>query len=191
MKVIQLHKNSVQNQKKLVKKLKANRREAQQEVFELYSSKMLGVCRQYIRDLQHAEEIMLNGFLKTFTKIDSFKSKGSFEGWIRRIMINECISFLRVKQRMVFVEDDSYFEEPIETKFEEDKYASKLQQLVDNLREDLRVVFNLFVVEEYKHKEIAETLGITENASKLRYKKAKSILQEQYRRIEKTQVRKK
>ncbi len=189
MKVIQLHKNSVKNQKRLVKKLKANRREAQQEVFELYSPKMLGVCRQYIRDLQHAEEIMLNGFLKTFTKIDSFKSKGSFEGWIRRIMINECISFLRIKKRMVFVEDDSFFEEPVETEYQEDKQVSKLQQLVDNLREDLRVVFNLFVMEEYKHKEIAETLDITENASKLRYRKAKSILQEQYKEMERIKIR--
>ena len=190
MKVIQLHKNSVKNQERLVKKLKANKREAQQEVFELYSPKMLGVCRQYIKDLQHAEEIMLNGFLKTFTKIESFKSIGSFEGWIRRIMINECISFLRIKQRMVFVEDDSYFEEPIEPVFiDENKQISKLQQLVDNLREDLRVVFNLYVMEEYRHKEIAETLGITENASKLRYRKAKSILQEQYKRIKKIEIR--
>ncbi len=173
----------------MVKKLKANRREAQQEVFELYASKMLGVCRQYIKDVQHAEEIMLNGFLKTFTKINSFKSEGSFEGWIRRIMINECISFLRIKKRMVFVEDDSYFEEPIEPIFIEENEVSKLQQLVDNLREDLRVVFNLFVMEEYKHKEIAETLDITENASKLRYKKAKSILQEQYKRIKKIEIR--
>jgi RNA polymerase sigma-70 factor (ECF subfamily) len=90
---------------------------------------------------------------------------------------------------MVFVEDDSYFEEPIETEYQEDKQVSELQRLVDNLREDLRVVFNLYVVEEYKHKEIAETLDITEIASKLRYKKAKSILQEQYKRIKKIEVR--
>lgn len=183
MKVIQLHKKSVKNQERLVKQLKKNRREAQQEVFEIFSPKMLGVCRQYIKDLQHAEEIMLNGFLKTFTKIDKFQSRGSFEGWIRRIMINECISFLRIKRRMVFVEDDSYFEEPIEIEIIEENQTSKLQQLVDNLREDLRVVFNLYVIEEYKHKEIAVTLGITENASKLRYKKAKSILAVQYNNL--------
>lgn len=183
MKVIQLHKNSIKSQEQLVKKLKTNRREAQQEVFELYAPKMLGICRQYIKDLQYAEEIMLNGFLKTFTKINSFKSNGSFEGWIRRIMINECISFLRVKQKMVFIEDDACFEEPIEPIFIEENEVSKLQQLVDNLREDLRVVFNLFVVEEYKHKEIAGKLDITENTSKLRYRKAKSILQKQYNNL--------
>jgi RNA polymerase sigma-70 factor (ECF subfamily) len=183
LKVIQLHKNSIKNQKRLVQKLKKNRRGAQQETFELYASKMLGVCRQYIKDLQHAEEIMLNGFLKTFTKINQFKSNGSFEGWIRRIMINECISFLRIKKRMVFIDDDSFFEQPIEIEFIEDSQVSELQQLVDNLREDLRVVFNLFVVEEYKHKEIAKTLNITENASKLRYRKAKSILQKQYNNL--------
>lgn len=81
---------------------------------------------------------------------------------------------------MVFIEDDSYFEEETIMEFKEDDETSTLQRLVDNLRVDLRVVFNLFVIEEYKHKEIATTLNITENASKLRYKKAKEILQKQY-----------
>jgi len=176
LKVIQLHKNKSQ----LLKNLKENRREAQQEVFTTYSSKMLGVCRQYIKDLQHAEEIMLSGFLKVFTKINTYQSKGSFEGWIRRIMINECISFLRIKKRMVFVDDDAFFTEEVSFEYDDENEVSELQQLVDNLREDLRVVFNLYVVEEYKHKEISKTLNITENASKLRYRKAKQQLKEQY-----------
>jgi len=177
LKLIQLHKNENQ----LLIELKNNKREAQQTLFEMYSPKMLGVCRQYVIDMQHAEELMLNGFLKVFTKISNFQNKGSFEGWIRRIMINECISFLRIKKRMVFIANDSFFTEEVTIEFTDDtNNVSQLQYLVDNLREDLRVVFNLFVVEEYKHKEIAELLEITENASKLRYRKAKNILQEQY-----------
>ena len=179
MKVIQLHKKEI-NQS-TIDLLKKQNRDAQQLIFTKYAPKMLGVCRQYIRDLQHAEEIMLDGFLKVFTKIEKYQNKGSFEGWIRRIMVNESISFLRKKKRLVFVEDDSFFET------QDTKHAhyskegiSKLQSLIDGLKTDLKVVFNLYVVEEYKHREIAKMLEITENASKLRYKKAKAILQEQY-----------
>lgn len=179
MKIIQLHKN----EKHLLSGLKANRRDAQQELYTIYAPKMLSVCRQYIKDVHHAEEVMLSGFMKIFSKLETYKSKGSFEGWIRRIMINDCISFLRLKKRMVFIDDDAYFEQEIEMEFNEEENVSQLQQLVDGLREDLRVVFNLYVVEEFKHKEISDYLNISENASKLRYKRAKELLKKQYNNL--------
>lgn len=181
MKVINLHKKDYSQE--AINLLKKQNRDAQQMIYTKYAPKMLSVCRQYVKDLQHAEEVMLNGFFKVFTKIEKFESKGSFEGWIRRIMINESLSFLRLKKRLVFIEDDSYFEEETLLEIEEDETVSKLQNLVDNLKTDLKVVFNLYVVEEYKHKEIAKILEITENASKLRYRKAKGILQEQYNNL--------
>ena len=181
MKVIQLHKKDFN--KSTINLLKKQNRDAQQMVYSKYAPKMLSVCRQYIKDTHFAENIMLDGFLKVFTKIDNYQSKGSFEGWIRRIMINESISFLRKKKYLVFVDDDAFFTEETTIEIDDDgkdNDVSILQNLLDNLREDLRVVFNLFVVENYKHKEIAQMLNITENASKLRYRKAKAILQEQY-----------
>jgi len=181
LKVIQLHKKDFN--KRTIDLLKKQDRDAQQMVYTKYAPKMLSVCRQYIKDTHFAENIMLDGFLKVFTKIEKYQFKGSFEGWIRRIMINESISFLRLKKYLVFIDDDSFFKEEttIEVnEIESDNDVSELQNLLDNLREDLRVVFNLFVVEEYKHKEIAEMLEITENASKLRYRKAKEVLQKQY-----------
>ena len=185
MKVIQLHKKD--HHQSTINLLKKQNRDAQQMIYTKYAPKMLGVCRQYIKDLQNAEEAMLNGFLKVFTKIDKFQSKGSFEGWIRRIMVNECISFLRLKKRLVFVDDDSFFTDEVELEIDiqenNDDETSVLQKLVDNLKEDLKLVFNLYVVESYKHREIAEILKITENASKLRYKKAKAILQSQYNNL--------
>lgn len=186
MKVIQLHKKEY-NQS-TINLLKKQNSDAQEMVYSKYAPKMLGVCRQYIQDTQNAEEIMLQGFFKVFTKIEKFESKGSFEGWIRKIMVNECITFLRLKKRLVFVEDDSFFTEEHSEEIEitPDEKASKLQWLVDNLREDLRIVFNLYVMEEYKHREIAEILKITENASKLRYRKAKLILKENYNNIKKS-----
>ncbi len=179
MKVISLHTNY--GNKKIIRQLQQNNREVQHKVYTYYAPKMLGVCRQYIKDLQQAEEVLLNGFLKVFTKINSYSGKGNFEGWIRRIMVNECISFLRVKKN-IFLIDDNFNELDIQgTEIEEmnEQNPDYIQQLIDNLKPELRVVFNLFVIEEYKHKEIAELLNISENASKLRYRKAKQELQEQ------------
>jgi RNA polymerase sigma-70 factor (ECF subfamily) len=186
LKVIQLHSEKRKAEKQLeevLAKLSAGDSATQAYVFAKYSPKMLGACRQYIRDMQYAEEIMLAGFLKVFTKIDSFTAKGNFEGWIRRIMINECISFLRKKNRMHFVEDDAFFESIEEDEIDNTEKISDLQRLVDGLREDYRVVFNLYVVEDYKHKEIAKMLGISENATKIRYKRAKDQVQAQYENL--------
>ncbi len=179
LKVISLHNNIYSNN--IILKLRDNNREAQHQVYTFYAPKMLGVCRQYINDIHHAEEVLLNGFLKVFTKINSYNNKGSFEGWIRRIMVNECISYLRVKKNAFVTsdyKDEAIFEEE-DTQEIDTTTINYLQQLVDNLKPELRIVFNLFVIEEYKHKEIAEMLSITENASKIRLRKAKQKLREQ------------
>jgi RNA polymerase sigma-70 factor, ECF subfamily len=175
LKVISLHKN----QALLIKRLKQDNREAQELLFNRFSSKMLGVCRQYITDRHRAEELMLNGFLKVFKKLNTFKSEGSFEGWIRRIMINECLSYLRKNDRLLFVEDPQIFEETISEK-EPEEDVSALQKLIDDLPESWRVVFNLYAVEGYKHKEIGLMLDITEMTSRSRYFKAKKQLQAAY-----------
>lgn len=181
MKVISLHKKSTSDAE-IIRLLKSNNKETQAQVFEKYAPKMLGVCRQYIQDVHHAEEMMLNGFLTVFTKINQFKESGSFEGWIRKIMVNESISYLRVKKNHFFTQDDSFFKEEVVEEQETIPF-NELQELVDSLREDLRIVFNLFVIEEYKHKEIANLLNITVNASKLRYRKAKQQLQSQVKNL--------
>ena len=169
----------------LLKKARVNSQEAQQKLFTQHSPKMLSVCRQYIKDLHYAEEIMLNGFLKVFTNLHKFESKGSFEGWVRRIMINESISFLRKRKHLVFVDDESYFKEETTNHFEVESNVSELQRLVDNLEDDFRIVFNLFAVEGYRHKEIAALLKITENTSKMRFFRARKQLQEQYVQLKK------
>ncbi len=192
MKIIPLHSDKMQAHNKLQKlleKLKANDRETQAYVFAKYSPKMLGTCRQYVRDLQQAEEVMLAAFLKVFTKIDTYTSKGNFEGWMRRIMVNECLSFLRKKNRLHFVDDDAFFEAIADETDDNEEQLNIVQRLIDKLRNDYKIVFNLYVVEEYKHREIAQMLGITENASKIRYKRAKELLQEQYNLVQnKTQI---
>ncbi len=176
MKVISLF----NNQQLLIKRLSQHDKSAQKELFDCFAPKMMGVCRQYVKDFHFAEEVMLNGFLKVMTKIKSFENKGSFEGWIRRIMVNECISFLRQQKPMILIDDNRYFESKTESQEQADFEVSDLQQLVDKLPEANRLVFNLFAIEGYNHKEISETLQISEQASRLRLFKARTQLKDDY-----------
>jgi RNA polymerase sigma factor (sigma-70 family) len=174
MKVINLH----QEEKQLIKLAVKNNRQAQQQLYVKFSPKMLSVCRQYMKNNVLAEEVMLTGFLKVFTNLNSFKSQGSFEGWIRRIMVNESISQLRKEKKILFKEEE-YLENSldlvayIETEIE----VSEIQKLIDQLPHGYKTVFVLYVVEGYKHSEISEMLEITESTSKTQLFKARKTLQ--------------
>lgn len=143
---------------------------------------MLSVCRQYIKDLHQAEDIMITAFMKVFTNLKNFEHKGSFEGWIRRIMINECISFIRVQKKVKFIDDENYFEESfnnIESKFSVDD----IQSLIDALPDGYKMIFNLYAIEGFKHREIAEMLNINEGTSKSQLSHARRLLQEQINKL--------
>ena len=178
MKVINLH----QEEKELIELAVANNRHAQQKIYSKFSPKMLSVCRQYIKDLHNAEDIMITAFMKCFTNLNKFEHKGSFEGWIRRIMINECISYIRVQKKVKFIEDENYFEDSfnnIESQFSVDD----IQFLIDNLPDGYKMVFNLYCVEGFKHQEIATMLGINEGTSKSQLSHARKMLQEQINKL--------
>ena len=182
VKVIQLFKN----ENALLKKAAAGSREAQHRLYELYSPKMLSVCRQYIKDLQHAEEAMLNGFFKVFTHLDDFKNEGSFEGWIRRIMIRESISFLRQHKKLEFQEDQYNAKEEFENNINSEMEVNDIQKLIDSLPEGYRMVFVLYAIEGYKHSEISKMLDITEGTSKSQLFKARKMLQEKLKKANST-----
>lgn len=140
---------------------------------------MLSVCRYYINDVHKAEEAMLNGFLKVFTNLKSFEHKGSFEGWVRRIMVRECISYLRQqKQSVHFTEDEYFVEEPYHAR-ENELDVETIQLLIDNLPDGYKMVFVLYAIEGYKHHEIADMLQISEGTSKSQLYKARNMLQKQ------------
>ena len=182
LKVIQLHKNETL----LIKKAKGNSREAQHVLYELHAPKMLSICRYYIKDIQHAEEAMLNGFFKVFSNIKSFKNEGSFEGWIRRIMVRESISLLRQQKKIEFAveavpEVTSYNNETLS------KLAvADIQQLIDTLPEGYKMVFVMYAIEGYKHQEIATLLQISEGTSKSQLFKARKMLQQQIKELNRT-----
>ena len=173
MKVINLH----QEENELIQLAVENNRQAQQKIYTKFSPKMLSVCRQYIKDIHQAEDIMITAFMKVFTNLKNFQHKGSFEGWIRRIMVNECISFIRVQKKLNYIEDENYFEESfnnIESQFSIDD----IQFLIDNLPDGYKMVFNLYAIEGYKHQEIASMLGINEGTSKSQLSHARKMLQD-------------
>ncbi|WP_310554745.1 RNA polymerase sigma factor [Flavobacterium sp.] len=178
MKVINLH----QEEKELIQPAVDNNRYAQQKIYSKFSGKMLSVCRQYIKDLQIAEDIMITAFMKVFVHLKNFESKGSFEGWIRRIMVNECISYIRVQKKVRFIEDETYFEESfnnIESQFS----IEDIQFLIDNLPDGYKMVFNLYAIEGFKHQEIAQMLGINEGTSKSQLSHARKMLQTQIAKL--------
>lgn len=169
------------SEKHLIRQAKAGKRPAQRQLYERYSPKMLGVCRQYIRDLHFAEDVMVSAFVRVFKNLSQFQDKGSFEGWIRKIMVNECISYLR-KQQFVVFDDEVVDAHSTDLSVTETQYdADYLQSLIDELPEGYRMVFLLYAVEGYKHPEIAETLGISEGTSKSQLFKARKVLQENLR----------
>ncbi len=181
LKVIQLYKNETQ----LLKKAMQNNREAQRVLYELHAPKMLSVCRYYISDLQHAEDVMLNGFVKVFAKLKDFKSEGSFEGWVRRIMIRDSISFLRQKKQPNFYTDEIEVYDEQTNDITIEMGVEEIQLLIDNLPEGYRIVFVMYVIEGYKHNEIAELLNITEGTSKSQLFKARQILQQKIKKLNK------
>ncbi|PRZ25129.1 RNA polymerase sigma factor [Flavobacterium granuli] len=180
MKIIHLH----QEENEMIQLAVENNRQAQQKIYAQFSPKMLSVCRQYIKDIHQAEDIMITAFMKVFTNLKNFQHQGSFEGWIRRIMVNECISFLRVQKKIMFIEDEVYFEESFnntESQFSVDD----IQFLIDSLPDGYKMIFNLYAIEGFKHKEIATMLEINEGTSKSQLSHARKMLQGQINKLKK------
>ena len=179
LKVIQLYKNNSD----LINKAKTNNREAQHLLYEQHAPKMLSVCRYYIKDLHHAEDVMLKGFFKAFTNLKQFKDNGSFEGWLRKIMVRESISFLRQKKQLEFSLDESNYVVEYHNDIYDKINVAEIQELIDTLPEGYRIVFVMYAIEGYKHHEIAKMLDVTEGTSKSQLSKARKMLQKKLKEL--------
>lgn len=161
-------------------------RQCQNSLYKQYAATMLVVCMRYTRTKEEAEEVLQEGFLQVFTKIQKFRNEGSLEGWIRKIMVNTALQ--KIRARPVLSKVVSIDEVTIEdrTEIASDAISAKeLIQLIQNLPPTYKAVFNLFVFEGLKHKEIAELLGISEGTSKSNLSDARNLLQHGIDRINK------
>lgn len=152
---------------------------AQKLLYERYSPTMFGVCRRYLQRTEDAEDVLVEAFFKVFSHINQYHHKGSFEGWIRRIVVNEALMFLRKKHALQNAyEIQEHFDLKSRENIVADLAAQDILDLLDQLPTGYRTVFNLYVLEGYKHREIAEELGISINTSKSQLILAKKRMQQ-------------
>jgi RNA polymerase sigma factor (sigma-70 family) len=167
----------------IIELCKKSDRRAQEQLFRHFYGKMLAVCLRYIQDRDSAQEVLQEGFIKVFDNIKGYDSKGSFEGWVRRIMANSAIDAIRKVRKDTKISDDvnDFKFLPEEDEGEEwditTLKAETAMEAIQQLSPAYRTVFNLYVLEEYTHREIAEKLGISEGTSKSNLAKAKMNLQ--------------
>jgi len=157
-------------------------RKAQKLLYDRYSPKMFGVCKRYVKNREDAEDVLIDGFFKVLTHIDTFKGNGSFEGWIRRIVVNQALMFLRKKHNFKMTVEINNIEIKSQINVEDELAEQDIMKILEKLPTGYRTIFNLYVVEGFKHREIAEQLGISINTSKsqliLAKKRMRSLLKE-------------
>ncbi len=163
---------------KLIKKCQKNNVEAQEALYRLYAPKLLGICIKYCNDKALADDLFQEAFITIFSKIKQFKHKGSFEGWLKRITINTVLTYYRKQKISASMDIESIPEVLEDIDLDSEQYTlEELLKCVQDLPNQYRLVFNMYVLDEYSHKQIAFELGITEGTSKSNLSRARVILQ--------------
>lgn len=170
------------SEEELIAACHAGRRVAQKRIYELFAPKMVNVCRRYTKDLEQAQDLMHDGFIKVFLNIRKFRGEASLETWVTRIMINNCISEIKkeVKRGIKVKIEDAKLKESESFDFElERKQPITAKQVFESIEElpiGYRTVLSLYLLDGFTHKEIGEQLGISEGTSKSQLAKAKRLI---------------
>lgn len=163
---------------KLVRDCLRGKLQAQRELYELFAKEMLGVCYRYTRSVRDAEDVLQEGFVKVFHHLSQYKSEGELGAWIRRIMVNTALNFL--KRNRKYQEEMYFTEEYLHPVVDDDPViriqAKELADLIRQLPHGYQVIFNLHAVEGYSHVEIGELLGISDGTSRSQYSRARNLL---------------
>ncbi len=163
--------------KQLIQKSKKRDIKSQSEIYHLFAGKLFALCLKYSKTRQEAEDNLQEAFITIFSKMDQYKFEGSFEGWMKRIVINTALQTYRKKNVLNIVEEN--FPEEVEVEINEDNINLKfLLKIIQELPERYRMVFNLYVLDGYSHKDISGMLGIAEGTSKSNLSRARLILKE-------------
>lgn len=173
------------SESKLIEACKKSDRKAQRALFDLQAPVMLGVCCRYIKDQSTAEELMLQGFMTVFAKLGQYSGNGSFQGWIRKIMVNTCLGWIR-KNKEMYKEVDLELvgELPSTERLESLLDTEVLMGLIDELPQGYRTIFNLYAIEGFTHDEIADQLDISTGTSKSQLSRARKLLQQRIAEID-------
>lgn len=164
--------------REIIKGCRKGKSQSQEKLYRMTSPLMYGLCLQYAGNEDDAKDIMQEGFIKVFKKIDQFSGKGSIIGWIRRIMINTALEKYRSKISLQSMDNGKVqIEKPVENNILENMEAEVIIELIQKLSPQYRLIFNLYAIEGYSHREISDMTGISEGTSKSNLYRARSILQ--------------
>lgn len=188
---MQLNNHINEQYNKLIEGCLHNKREAQYQLYQLLAGKMFSVCLRYAKDRETAEDLLQEGFVRVFNNIEKFRGDGSFEGWVRRIMVNISVENYRKNNKMypiVNIEQTQIEDSVIP--LNDDLEVEDLMRLIEQLSPGYKTVFNMYVIEGYSHKEIAEMLNITEGTSKSQLARARYLLMEMVEQQNKIKISK-
>ncbi len=172
----------------LIKRCKKKNAQAQEQLYRLYSSKLFSICLKYSSDVSSAEDTLQDAFITIFDKIGQYKNQGSFEGWIKRVTINTALQKYR-KQKVFDIINEEQIEE-VEVEVDEEEISMDyLLEIIQQLPDRYRLVFNLYVLDGYSHKEVSEMLEISVGTSKSNLARARNILKEKIQTNQELYVR--
>ena len=162
----------------LIEGCKRGERKFEELLYHTFASKMFAVCMRYSNEYANAEDLLQEGFVKVYKNLEKFRGEGSFEGWIRRIFVNNSIEHYRRKSNLYVVQET----EALSYEYYDDNALQKLMKddlmkVIQSLSSGYRTIFNLYVIEGYSHREIGDMLGITEGTSKSQLARARYLLQ--------------
>ncbi len=175
----------------LIEGCKKHESHAQRQLYDRFSRKMYALCSRYVKDKMEAEDVLVSSFTKVFERIHQYKGEGSFEGWLRRIVVNESLSYLRKNKNMYLETDiEAVYQEPNFDKIDTLLEAEDLLKMINELPMGYRIVFNMYAIDGFSHKEIANHLEINENTSKSQLSRARAMLQRNLLHLENEGIKK-
>lgn len=175
------------NEEQLVNKCLEKDTLAQKQLFDFYSKRMMGVCLRYAKDSEEAQDILQMGFIKVFEKLEMYKHQGSLEGWIRRVIVNTALDNIRKNKKLlnnIEIEKVDYQLQNNNENVLEALSAQDLLKVIQDMPAGFRTVFNMYVIEGFSHKEIAEELNVSISTSKSQFSRARVFLQKRLKELE-------
>ncbi|MBN2681635.1 MAG: sigma-70 family RNA polymerase sigma factor [Bacteroidales bacterium] len=169
----------MQNEKELIKKCLKRDERAMEELYKFFSPKLFGICLRYTKNRMEAEDLLHDGFIRILNNLENYRHEGSFQGWVCKIMVTSAINYYH---KNLARNHDADLEDVVNEELMEDDISSfishnELLEMIRKLPDGYRMVFNMFAIEGYSHKEIGDMLGVSENTSKTQLLKARKALQ--------------